>query len=230
MANPYRGEVALSIDGEPRTLRLTLGALAELEAAFGDEDMIALACRFQSGKLKAADAIRAEARTQGCTERTVHTVAGAHFDWSEVLASGGSLSLFADKQLIEVRVPSGKPGKDGSQALQQLAAAAQGNATVLWSGFPPGGVGDQVTRPLLDRLKGEFDLSYIFIAHDLPLVRDFADRVMVMQGGKVVETGRVREIFETPREEYTRNLLAASLDPDPGVQAERRLARMEAAK
>ena len=83
---------------------------------------------------------------------------------------------------------------------------------------------------LLDRLKDEFDLSYIFIAHDLPVVRDFADRVMVMQGGKVVETGPVRQIFEAPREEYTRNLLAASLDPDPGVQAERRRARLEAAR
>ena len=83
---------------------------------------------------------------------------------------------------------------------------------------------------LLDRLKDEFDLSYIFIAHDLPVVRDFADRVMVMQGGKVVETGPVREIFEAPREAYTRNLLAASLDPDPGVQAERRRARLEAAR
>ena len=53
---------------------------------------------------------------QGYTERTVHTVAGAHFDWSAVLAAGGSLSLFADKQIVEIRIPSGKPGKDGSTA------------------------------------------------------------------------------------------------------------------
>jgi DNA polymerase-3 subunit delta len=58
-------------------------------------------------------------------------VAGAHFDWSEVLASGGSLSLFADKQIVEIRIPSGKPGKDGSVALQQLAEAAQGNDSLL---------------------------------------------------------------------------------------------------
>jgi DNA polymerase III subunit delta len=76
---------------------------------------------------EAADAIRAEARAQGCTERVVHTAAGAHFDWSAVLASGGSLSLFADRQLIEVRIPSGKPGKDGSEALQQMAEAAAGD-------------------------------------------------------------------------------------------------------
>ena len=80
---------------------------------------------------EAADAIRAAARAQGYTERSVHTVSGAHFDWSEVLAAGGSLSLFADKQIVEVRVPSGKPGKEGSTAIQQLAAAAQGNDSTL---------------------------------------------------------------------------------------------------
>ena len=80
---------------------------------------------------EAADAIRAAARTQGYSERTVHTVAGAHFDWSEVLAAGGSLSLFADKQIVEVRVPSGKPGKEGGPALQQLAESAQGNDSTL---------------------------------------------------------------------------------------------------
>jgi len=80
---------------------------------------------------EAADAIRAAARAQGYTERSVHTVAGAHFDWSEVLASGSALSLFADRQILEVRIPSGKPGKEGSPAIQQLAQAAQGNADTL---------------------------------------------------------------------------------------------------
>ena len=80
---------------------------------------------------EAADAIRAIARAQGYTERSVHTVSGAHFDWSEVLAAGGSLSLFADKQIVEVRIPSGKPGKDGSTVIQQLAASARGNDTTL---------------------------------------------------------------------------------------------------
>ena len=80
---------------------------------------------------EAADAIRATARAQGYTERMVHTASGAHFDWSEVLASGGSLSLFADKQIVEVRVPTGKPGKEGSPAIQQLAQAAEGNDSML---------------------------------------------------------------------------------------------------
>ena len=80
---------------------------------------------------EAADAIRATARAQGYTERSSYTVAGAHFDWSAVLAAGGSLSLFADKQIVEIRVPSGKPGKDGSVALQQVAQAARGNDSTL---------------------------------------------------------------------------------------------------
>src|SRR5512133_3793451 len=80
---------------------------------------------------EALDAIRTAARAQGFTERSSHTVSGAHFDWSEVLAAGGSLSLFSDKQILELRIPSGKPGKDGSVALQQLTQAAHGNDSVL---------------------------------------------------------------------------------------------------
>ena len=80
---------------------------------------------------EAADAIRAAARTAGFTERSCFTVSGAHFDWSSVLAASGSLSLFADKQIIEIRIPSGKPGKDGSVALQQLAESTAGNNDTL---------------------------------------------------------------------------------------------------
>ncbi len=80
---------------------------------------------------EALDAIRSAARAQGFTERSSHTVSGAHFDWGEVLAAGGSQSLFADRQMLELRIPSGKPGKEGSTALQQLAQAAPGNDSVL---------------------------------------------------------------------------------------------------
>ncbi|QTD45816.1 DNA polymerase III subunit delta [Ottowia testudinis] len=80
---------------------------------------------------EAADAIRAAARAQGFTERTVHTAIGARFDWGTVLAAGQSLSLFAERQIVEIRIPSGKPGKDGGAALQQLAASAAGNTDVL---------------------------------------------------------------------------------------------------
>ena len=96
--------------------------LKSLYTLHGDEHLL---------QLEALDSIRAAARAQGYSERTSHTVAGAHFDWSEVLASGASLSLFADKQIVEIRIPSGKPGKDGSAALQQLAAMSQGNDFTL---------------------------------------------------------------------------------------------------
>ena len=80
---------------------------------------------------EAADAVRAAARAAGHTERTVFVASGARFDWSAVLAAGGSLSLFADRQTVELRVPSGKPGKEGSAALQQLAAAAEPGSSTL---------------------------------------------------------------------------------------------------
>src|SRR5690606_20471560 len=96
--------------------------LKPLYVLHGDEPLL---------QQEAADAIRGVARQQGYTERTVHTVSGAHFDWSAVLAAGGSLSLFADRQIVEIRIPSGKPGKDGSAALQQLAEGAAGNDSTL---------------------------------------------------------------------------------------------------
>jgi len=80
---------------------------------------------------EAADAIRAAARQQGYTERSVHVVSGAHFDWSVVLAAGGSMSLFAERQILEIRVPTGKPGKEGSPMIQQLAQSAEGNDSTL---------------------------------------------------------------------------------------------------
>lgn len=58
MANPRRGEVAAILDGRSYKLCLTLGGLAELETAFGDESMLALAQRFESGRLSARDCIR----------------------------------------------------------------------------------------------------------------------------------------------------------------------------
>ena len=96
--------------------------LRSLYALHGDEALLVQ---------EAADAIRAEARTQGFTERSVHVVAGAHFDWSVVLAAGGSMSLFAERQILEIRIPSGKPGKEGSPMIQQLAQSAQGNDSTL---------------------------------------------------------------------------------------------------
>ncbi|MEW5963554.1 MAG: gene transfer agent family protein [Pseudomonadota bacterium] len=58
MANRHRGEIEARLDGKTFRLCLTLGALAELESAFGDEDMVALASRFENGRISARDALR----------------------------------------------------------------------------------------------------------------------------------------------------------------------------
>ncbi|MGE3831360.1 MAG: gene transfer agent family protein [Parvibaculaceae bacterium] len=58
MANLHRGEIEAELSGRPFMLCLTLGALAELEAAYGDEDLLAIAERFEAGRIGATDAIR----------------------------------------------------------------------------------------------------------------------------------------------------------------------------
>jgi len=62
---------------------------------------------------------------------------------------------------------------------------------------------------LLEELREEFSLTYLFIAHDLSVIYYFSDRVAVMYLGHIVEKGRTREIFESPRHPYTQALLAA---------------------
>ena len=80
---------------------------------------------------EACDAIRAAARAAGFTERKVFTVSGAHFDWSAVLGAAQAMSLFAERQLIEIRIPGGKPGKDGSEALQRYCEALADDVLTL---------------------------------------------------------------------------------------------------
>ncbi len=70
---------------------------------------------------------------------------------------------------------------------------------------------------LLSRLKGEHGMSMLFITHDLGIVRKFADRVCVMTGGRIVETGNVEDVFTHPQHEYTRHLLASEPRGEPPV-------------
>ncbi len=69
----------------------------------------------------------------------------------------------------------------------------------------------QVINLLLD-LQKKYSITYMFISHDLRVVRALADQVAVMQHGRIVEAGPAREIFATPRQEYTKTLFRAALE------------------
>lgn len=79
---------------------------------------------------EAMDAIRAAARNQDYGTREVHDVT-AGFDWNVLATSAGSLSLFAEKRILEVRIPSGKPGRDGSAAIANLVQIAGDDLVIL---------------------------------------------------------------------------------------------------
>ena len=70
---------------------------------------------------------------------------------------------------------------------------------------------------LLEDLQSEFGLTYLFVAHDLSVVRHICDRVLVMHKGRIVESGSVAEIFEHPKMSYTKLLLSAIPSPDPDI-------------
>ncbi|MFE2260423.1 ABC transporter ATP-binding protein [Streptomyces griseosporeus] len=74
---------------------------------------------------------------------------------------------------------------------------------------------------LLDRLQNDFDLSYVFIAHDLSIVRHISDRVGVMYLGRIVEIGTDEQIYEHPTHPYTQALLSAVPVPDPEAREHR---------
>ncbi|RQO35010.1 DNA polymerase III subunit delta [Herminiimonas sp. KBW02] len=96
--------------------------LAGLYVITSDEHLLAL---------EAADKIRKAARAQAYSEREV-LVVDRSFKWGELLAANQSQSLFGDKKLIELRIPTGKPGKDGSKALQDYAASlSPDNVTLI---------------------------------------------------------------------------------------------------
>ena len=86
--------------------------LRPLYVVYGDAPLLVL---------EAADSIRAKARAHGYNEREVLTVLGGAggFDWKQLAAAHSTLSLFGDRKLIDLRLPTGKPGKEGSAALQQ---------------------------------------------------------------------------------------------------------------
>jgi DNA polymerase-3 subunit delta len=97
--------------------------LAPLYVIHGDEPLLAL---------EAADAIRSRARQQGFTQRTV-LHAERTFKWGELSATGASMSLFGDRQLVELRIPTGKPGTEGAAALEAWCTSPSPDALLVVS-------------------------------------------------------------------------------------------------
>ena len=85
--------------------------------------------------LEAADALRVAARAQGYTEREVYEIEGNREpDWAAMEASFNAPSLFASRRLIELRLPTGKPGKEGAKVIEAFCAAPPGDVTLLVTG------------------------------------------------------------------------------------------------
>ena len=103
--------------------------LAAAYLVHGDEPLLAL---------EAADAVRAAARKRGFAEREVFE-ASRSFDWSEFAHAGASRSLFGDSKIIELRLPTGKPGTDGAETIAAHCARLDRDMLTL------------VTLPRLDR-------------------------------------------------------------------------------
>jgi DNA polymerase-3 subunit delta len=114
----------MQLKGEQLDAHLA-GPLKPVYVVWGDEPLLVI---------EAADAIRAAARRQGFDEREVLT-ALAGFDWNQLLQSAGNLSLFGGRKLIDLRIPTGKPGRDGGAALQDYCQRC-GPDTILLVTLP----------------------------------------------------------------------------------------------
>jgi ABC-type oligopeptide transport system ATPase subunit len=80
---------------------------------------------------------------------------------------------------------------------------------------------------LLKDLQRDFGLTYLFIAHDLAVVRGMSDRIAVMNRGQIVELGPAEEVYTNPQDDYTKALLSAVPVPDPRAMKERKAARRQ---
>ncbi|ARP91265.1 DNA polymerase III subunit delta [Bordetella genomosp. 9] len=120
---------SLDADRFAEHLRRAGGRLAPLYTISGDEPLLVT---------EAMDALRAAARAAGYTERT-SMVMDARSDWSAVFAATQTVSLFGDRRLLELKIPTGKPGKTGADTLIKLAEQADGAGdpdTLIVVGLP----------------------------------------------------------------------------------------------
>ncbi|GAB1717988.1 MAG: ABC transporter related protein [Nitrobacter sp.] len=147
-----------------------------------------------------------------------------------LLLHGGARGATARRRTIELLTQVGIPEPEtrlasyphqlsGGQRQRVMIAMALANEPDLLIADEPTTALDVTVQAqilaLLADIRARLGMSLLFITHDLSIVRRIADRVYVMNGGKIVEKGPVAQVFESPRHPYTRELLAAEPKPDP---------------
>jgi len=179
-------------------------ALSPVYVFSGDEPLL---------MMEAMDQLRLVARKLGYTEREV-LMHERYFDWSSLLSAGQTMSLFGDKRWLELRIPSGKPGRDGAEALKQFAAQIQSQS--------PGHDGpDTIVCIVLPRLDSKTKTSAWFSALEdvsIAVQIDSIDRShlpmwiaqRLKKQGQSVETGSAgQEALEFIANQVEGNLIAA---------------------
>lgn len=155
--------------------------------------------------LEAADAVRAAARTQGCSEREVFEVDPRAFDWNAFAMQVNAPSLFSARRLLELHLPTGKPGKEGGEAIEKFCADPPPDATLLvlagaWSRQHGGKWSEAVSRT------GHFVEVREVRAHELP---HWLERRLRSRGLRA-DAGAVQLLAERVQG----NLLAAAQEVD----------------
>ena len=155
--------------------------------------------------LEAADAIRARARASGIGEREVFDADGRDFDWNQLDASFNAPSLFSARRLVEVRLPSGKPGKDGAEVISQFCANPAPDVVLMitaneWSKAHQGKWAEAVSRI------GVLSVAWAIKPHELP---DWIERRLRGKGLRA-DPAAVQRLAER----VEGNLLAAAQEID----------------
>ena len=173
--------------------------------------------------IEAADAVRAKARAEGISEREVFDADGRDFDWGQLSSSFNAPSLFSSRRLIELRLPSGKPGKEGAEVISDFCAQPPGDVELLitcseWSKKHEGKWSEAISRI------GVVSVAWAIKPHELG---DWIERRLRSKGLRA-DPAAVQRLSER----VEGNLLAAAQEIDKlGLLAEGQtldVAKMEA--
>jgi len=155
--------------------------------------------------LEAADAVRAKARAEGISEREVFDADGRDFDWNQLDATFNAPSLFSARRLVELRLPTGKPGKEGAEVISQFCANPAPDVILLitcneWSKAHQGKWADAVSRV------GVLSVAWAIKPHELP---DWIERRLRARGLRAD-----RDAVQSLADRVEGNLLAAAQEVD----------------